>query len=270
MPRFLLVPGFASLVCALCACGSASAPAASAPTSGAEQPADPQPVAADADGIGAGAAMVDPVVASPDVFKVLLDGEHMRVLEATWQPGQRDNPHGHPALVAYAVTEIFGLGNEDNGDQFSIRIVKERVFLQEPVRSHSFENRGRNVAKMVIFEIKDKVSLPPPRGAVDPKVASPGVYALMDSSPDVRVLLATWQPGQTDALHGHPLLAAYAITDVEGTLRDAKGVATPFSMKAGTARFDDPIDAHSFENTGTAPAQLLLIEARQQLKVGKR
>ena len=36
-------------------------------------------------------------VASPDVYKVLAENDQFRVLEATWQPGQEDNYHSHPA-----------------------------------------------------------------------------------------------------------------------------------------------------------------------------
>ena len=34
--------------------------------------------------------------ASPDVYKILAENDQMRVIEATWKPGQKDNFHSHP------------------------------------------------------------------------------------------------------------------------------------------------------------------------------
>jgi len=39
--------------------------------------------------------------ASPDVYKVIADGEHYRIIQATWQPGQRDAWHSHPEKGTY-------------------------------------------------------------------------------------------------------------------------------------------------------------------------
>jgi hypothetical protein len=261
MPR-LSLPLVAAFFSTLAACGTApdtaSAPAG---TQGGEQAVASEAAPA----VAAEPTSVDPVVASPDVFKVLLDGEHMRFLEATWQPGQHDNPHGHPALVAYAVTEIFGLGNEQDEEetQMSIRIRQGRAFLQPAIKSHSFENRAKAVAKMVIVELKEGHPMAPaPHGSVDTLTSSPGVYELAGFDTHTRVLLATWAPGASDKMHGHAARALYAITDVDGQLTDADDKSKPFSMKAGTAIFDEPAKAETFQNTGAAPAQLLIVESR--------
>ena len=37
--------------------------------------------------------------ASPDVYKVLAEDKEMRVILATWQPGQRDQWHAHPVMA---------------------------------------------------------------------------------------------------------------------------------------------------------------------------
>lgn len=208
--------------------------------------------------------IVDPVAVSPDVYKVILDGPRMRILEATWQPGQKDKPHGHPPLIAYAITEVFGLAY-DVEDYVSIRIRQGRAFHQAAVASHYFENRSTNVAKMVIVELKQgQPTARIPDDAAPPAVtASPDIYELIMFDSTVRVLLATWKPGQKDELHGHPALTAYAITDVTGKLTDEEGKTTDVILKAGTALFQEPVKSHIFENVGEETAQLLLIEARK-------
>lgn len=260
MPRSLLL-SIAALGCMLNACGSPSAPQAVAPA---------QPESSGAEVTEAGteapkAASLDPVKVSPEVYKVLLDGDRMRVLEATWQPGARDNYHGHPSLMAYALTEVFGLAYDEDESQVSIRIKQGRGLLQAPVEKHAFENRGKLAARMLIVEFKEGVRPAPlPKKARDAQTASPDIYDLVAFDTHVRALLATWQPGQQDEVHGHAALARYAITDVDGEFYDGDGkLIGPVHVKAGTAAFEEPVEAHSFKNTGTAPAQMLLVEARK-------
>ena len=209
--------------------------------------------------------MVDPVVASPDVFKVILEGPRARVLEGTWKPGQQDNMHGHPSMVAYAVTPIFGLSYEADDSSYSVRITQGRVLLQQAVTAHSFKNSAKEPAKMILVELKpgQKHGKMPPDAAPDAQTASPEIFDLLEVDSQVRVLLATWKPGQKDKLHGHPALTIYAITDVTGKLHEADGTTTDLDLKAGTAMFHEPTKGHYFENTGKAPAQMLLIEQRK-------
>jgi quercetin dioxygenase-like cupin family protein len=246
----------------LVACGGGATGSPPAATAGGESAASTSD--APAGGAPAAPEVLDPVQVSPDVFKVLLDGPRMRVIEATWKPGQKDNPHGHPELVAYGITDVHGIAYDDDGTPVSIRAKKGRVFIQAPVGSHAFKNQGASMAKLLIVELKDAPPAPMPSGAPNDAItASPDIYEFMGSDPKVKVLLATWPPGGRDEFHGHPATAVYAITDVRGSLYDEDGKATPVSMKAGETRFEDPIKAHSFENTGSAPAQMLIIEKRK-------
>ena len=38
----------------------------------------------------------DPVVVSPDIYTVLFENEEIRVLELTFEPGEREAMHSHP------------------------------------------------------------------------------------------------------------------------------------------------------------------------------
>jgi quercetin dioxygenase-like cupin family protein len=254
-------------VCVLLGCGSpVSTEPAGASASGGEQPGSETLASAGETAAAAPAGPVDPLVASPDVFKVILDGPRARVLHGTWQPGQRDNMHGHPTLIVYAVTPIFGIAHGSDESQESIRLPQGRVLKQAPVPAHAFQNNSTDVAQMIIVELKpDAKKVRPPKDAVtDALAASPEVFELMAFDSEARVLIGTWQPGQKDALHSHPAVTAYAITDVQGRAYDEAGkVIQEVSLKAGTALFLDPVKAHQFENTGSAPAQLLIVEQRR-------
>ena len=94
-------------------------------------------------------------VADPSVYKVLDENELFRVVLATWQPGQRDAYHSHPANAAYRLGDckvrVYGPGN---------KVMVERdakagtVNLQKPISSHSLENLSSHVCQVLIVERK--------------------------------------------------------------------------------------------------------------------
>lgn len=56
-------------------------------------------------GKGKGGAMpyIDPVEASPNNYKVVLDNDHVRVLQMDLKAGQTDVTHSHPSETVYFV-----------------------------------------------------------------------------------------------------------------------------------------------------------------------
>jgi quercetin dioxygenase-like cupin family protein len=250
MQRSILLLVVVALSGTLLACSqSASAPGAAASSGGEQAAATPG---------------VDPVVASPDVFRTLVESDRMRVMLATWQPGQRDNPHGHARMVAYSLTDIAGVVRDNDGAETPMLLKAGAALVQEPSQSSSFENTGKAPAKMLLVEIRQGKPVGQiPQGALDPQVASPDVFELLAFDSNVRVLRATWQPGQHDNLHGHPALVAYALTDITGKLTTKDNAEKPVSVHEGSALLEGPVAGHSFENLGTAPAQMLLVEARK-------
>jgi quercetin dioxygenase-like cupin family protein len=58
---------------------------------------------------------VDGLVSSPDNFKLLLENEHVRVLQYTLLPGALDHWHTHPPRVGYVLS-----GATNSGDTILI------------------------------------------------------------------------------------------------------------------------------------------------------
>src|SRR4051794_2718334 len=50
-----------------------------------------------------GARAQDPAVVNAKTVRVKLDNSRVRVLEATLHPGDREQPHSHPAVVIYVI-----------------------------------------------------------------------------------------------------------------------------------------------------------------------
>jgi len=92
-------------------------------------------------------------VASPDVYKVIAETEKFRVISATWQPGQTDNPHSHKATAVYFLDNC-SVRIHDSGKTRDGKPSPGRAVTQKPIREHRFENTGTNVCRMVIVEEK--------------------------------------------------------------------------------------------------------------------
>ncbi|MCP3848987.1 MAG: hypothetical protein GY694_01935 [Gammaproteobacteria bacterium] len=93
--------------------------------------------------------------ASPDIYKVIAEDENMRVIEATFQPGQKDNWHSHPAMVSYRLTDCKARIHKGNGGTKDIDKKTGLGSLRnKQIKKHSFENTGTNICKIFIVELK--------------------------------------------------------------------------------------------------------------------
>jgi len=93
--------------------------------------------------------------------------------------------------------------------------------------------------------------------------ASPEVYKVLAENDDLRVVLATWQPGQKDSSHSHPMAAVYTIKPCDARITNADGKVREVHNKAGTARVNKPVKSHTFENIGTTECQQVLVEKKR-------
>lgn len=90
--------------------------------------------------------------ASPDVYKVVAEHDRMRVIAATWKPGQRDQWHSHPAAALYWLTDCTGRTYLPDGKFLDRNPKAGSAVVQPAVKSHSFENRSGTECKAIIFE----------------------------------------------------------------------------------------------------------------------
>ena len=95
----------------------------------------------------------DPVVTNPDLYRVAMENERVRVLEYRDQPGNRTTPHSHPDSVMITLSA------------FRRRLVDgERTVDVEldaglarwlPAQEHSGENIGETETRVIFIELKE-------------------------------------------------------------------------------------------------------------------
>lgn len=94
-------------------------------------------------------------------------------------------------------------------------------------------------------------------------IASPGVYKVLQENEVLRMVLATWKPGQRDELHSHPANATYTLTPCHARLYGADGKLLGEAQRPqGSAVLQAVIPAHTFENIGTNECQILIVERK--------
>ena len=104
--------------------------------------------------LAAGAAGTeDPAVTDGDKYRVLLDNEHVRVLEYTDQPGERTHVHRHPAFVIYALAPFERTLTLADG-----RVLRRRFAAGDVMYSggetHVGENVGTTPTRVLMVELK--------------------------------------------------------------------------------------------------------------------
>jgi ketosteroid isomerase-like protein/quercetin dioxygenase-like cupin family protein len=97
---------------------------------------------------------IDVLKASPANFKLLLENEHVRVLEYTLKPGEKDTPHTHPAKSSYVVSGGKIKVHLENGETILVDEVAETASWMGYVGKHFVENIGSTTIKMVLTEVK--------------------------------------------------------------------------------------------------------------------
>jgi len=97
----------------------------------------------------------DPVEVSPEIYKLILVNDQVRVIEYQAKPGQTDKMHSFPQRLAYTLTPVKLRVMAPDGSISQIEATEGEVYWLGPV-THSIENIGNTEAKMLIVEIKDQ------------------------------------------------------------------------------------------------------------------
>ncbi|MDH3349357.1 MAG: cupin domain-containing protein, partial [Desulfobulbaceae bacterium] len=202
------------------------------------------------------------VEVSPEVYKIIGENEYLRLIMATWEPGQADLQHYHPPFAAYSLTEIEGMLYYPDGTDWPVKIPADKPMVNRGDESHAFTSTADKKTQLLIVERKVEAPVVQKNDEPLSHVASPEVYKVVAENDYLRVVVATWQPGQRDKQHTHPPFAAYIISDVEGMLYYPDGGDWPVRVAKGKAMVQRGGESHAFKNVGNKECSMLIIEAK--------
>ncbi len=99
-------------------------------------------------------AEIDPVTVSPAIFKILLENEHVRVVEYTLAPGQRDEWHTHPPKMSYVLSGGTLRITTEDGPSFLTEEGQGAASWMEALGRHYAENVGQTPVRILLVEVK--------------------------------------------------------------------------------------------------------------------
>ncbi len=97
--------------------------------------------------------MPDAPTAAPNLYRVLLENDRVRVLEYRSKPGDKAAMHSHPALVAFAVRGAKVKFTSPNGETEEAELDDGQVMFFEAT-DHATENAGSSEAHLLLVELK--------------------------------------------------------------------------------------------------------------------
>lgn len=99
-------------------------------------------------------AETDVITASPDKYKVVLENKHVRVIEYTLKPGEKDNPHTHPPKTSYVISGGTFRVYSENQEPFDYVEVQGTTEWSDRTSKHYVENIGNTTITILLTEIK--------------------------------------------------------------------------------------------------------------------
>jgi quercetin dioxygenase-like cupin family protein len=95
----------------------------------------------------------DPVKLAPEIYKVLLENDLVRVLEIHLKPGGHSPMHSHPAYIAYALTDSKVRFTLADGKTKELEM-KAGEAAWSDAESHAVDNIGSTEARVLNIELK--------------------------------------------------------------------------------------------------------------------
>lgn len=96
---------------------------------------------------------IDPVEVSPTNYELLLENDHVRVLEMKHGPGESDETHSHPSETVYFVKGGKLRVHLPDEEPMELEIPDGGVIWHEPW-THRVENIGTSEIHAIIVEAK--------------------------------------------------------------------------------------------------------------------
>lgn len=201
----------------------------------------------------------DPMELDQHVYRVVFANDVVRLLEATFRPGEGVARHRHPQNVLYVV-EGGRLSVSQNGLPPRVVDIETGEASEFFALEHAVTNVGTNEVKVLVLEVLSRARHPtmPGRDAI---AAAPDIYTSVFENDRVRVLEATIPKGAKVPAHVHPDHVVYVVTP--GKLHVHSG-ALPFEeldLAAGQGMFLRSY-GHTVTNVGKTDVKLVVIELR--------
>ena len=95
----------------------------------------------------------DPLIVNAKTIRLRFENEHVRVLEAELQPGDKEQMHSHPASVVYVLSGGRLRNHAPDGTTAESALEVGAVLYRQPL-THWAENIGTTTIHVIVVELK--------------------------------------------------------------------------------------------------------------------
>jgi len=209
-------------------------------------------------------APIDAVKAAPNLYKAIKDTLGIRILEADYKPGDSSALHSHPDYALYVIQG----GKTEFTAKDGSKMVTEMQSAAENIRPaefHSVKNIGKTEVKVLLVEVSRPMGTTSFDASMDAPKVAPDLYKVIKDTMGIRILEATYKPGQSSAMHSHPDLVLYVLSGGTTEFTGKDGKKDKRELKTGMSMVV-PADTHSVKNIGKTTAKVLLVEVNRPMK----
>ena len=101
-------------------------------------------------------AAPDPLAAAPDMYKLLFEDAHIRIMEVSFKPGQKIAKHTHPHAHYVTVLSPGTLTIFKEDGSSTVNQLKAEQVVNLPAETHWAENTGKTDVTLLVSELKDE------------------------------------------------------------------------------------------------------------------
>jgi quercetin dioxygenase-like cupin family protein len=206
-------------------------------------------------------AIPDAITANPELYKVIKDTLGLKLIEATYRPGESSAMHTHTDYALYVSSGGTAEFTDKDGKK-TVNDMKTGSYNIKAAETHSVKNTGKTTIKVIMLETSRKPGLVATDAAMDATKAASAFYKVKMDEMGFRILEGDYKPGQSSPKHGHPDLAAIFITGGTAEFTDKDGKKMTATTKSGDAGIS-AADVHSVKNVGKSAFRVLLIEVNR-------
>jgi quercetin dioxygenase-like cupin family protein len=188
-------------------------------------------------------AVPDAIKAAPGLYKVLNDTMGIRIVEASYKPGDSSVLHSHPDNAIYAVAGGTATFYGKDGTKMESEMKTGTTNIR-PGEVHSVKNTGRTPIKVILVEVNRPAQTTSPDAATDATKVAPALYKLKSDTLGIRLIEINYKPGQSSAMHSHGDQALYVTEGGKGEFTGKDGTKNVMEFKKGMSMVV-PGDRHS-------------------------
>jgi quercetin dioxygenase-like cupin family protein len=181
----------------------------------------------------------DAVAVAPDIHRVVVDNQYVRVLETRFRPGQRVALHSHPARVIVVLDNSRTRVTSQDGRAEIVDHKVGDVFWSDPT-AHSLEAITGEVHEI---ETEIKPTMPPvtDHSAQGVSELFPQLARIVFENARVRVVDLRGEPSQAFPLHFHPPRVTVRLGSARMRIIDPDGSTRLTDQQFGFTNWGDPV-----------------------------